>query len=173
MPKATLPQLNAAYLKDFMFKLFRRTPPSNSTAIVWTGINTNGTMGSGGDDLDGLYAPIALSYATVDDESAVLTGARQLVEGTNINFTDTGAGGTLTIDCTATPDDHKVMATAADTTPGYLVSKTSAGDGITFGLVSPGGNEKVSIAAEWKDDGSNTLIPVTANDNVLIDGDPG
>jgi len=45
------------------------------------------------------------------------------------------------------PDDHKVSATVADTTPNYLALKLAAGTGITLVLLNPGANEQVEINA--------------------------
>lgn len=44
----------------------------------------------------GTYAPIGSSYLTVDDETATLTGSRQLIAGTNITL-DISVAGDLTI----------------------------------------------------------------------------
>ena len=167
MPKITLPQLNSAYLKDFIKKVVRIKPPAISTATIFTGTNVDGTIGSGGSDPDGLYAPLTSSYVVIAAD-ATLPNERILTAGAGISVTDAGAGGNVTIASTVA-DANTVMVTAADTTPNYLVAKITAGDGIAKTVLLPGGNESLSLSAEWKDDGSNTLIPVTANDNVYVE----
>ena len=44
-------------------------------------------------------------------------------------------------------DDHKVLVSANDTTPGYLIEKLAAGFNIQLNILNPGGNEQVEIAS--------------------------
>jgi hypothetical protein len=53
----------------------------------------------------------------------------------------------LEISATAVTEDHKVAASATDTTPDYLSPKLAAGAGITLAVLNPGANEQVQITA--------------------------
>lgn len=44
-------------------------------------------------------------------------------------------------------DDHKVLVSATDTTPGYLQEKLAAGFNIQLNLLNAGGNEQLEIAS--------------------------
>lgn len=46
-----------------------------------------------------------------------------------------------------TPDDHKVMVNATDTTPDYLDAKVVAGANITLDVLNPAGNAELEISA--------------------------
>jgi hypothetical protein len=61
------------------------------------------------------------------------------------------------------PDNAQYVVLALDGT--LTVERVlTAGDGIT--ITDGGAETTVTVAAEWKDDGTGTLVPVTANDDV-------
>jgi hypothetical protein len=120
MPKATLPQLNAAYLKDFVNKLLRRTPPSVNTAIAFSAQNSYQETGGPGQDSSDVCAPIDASYVLAGGLDARLSNERVLTGSTSVFVTDGGP------------------------------------------------NAPVTLTAQWSDDGTNTLVPTTGNDNVEV-----
>lgn len=66
------------------------------------------------------------------------------------------------------PGDHKVLASVADTTPGFLAGKLAAGANVVLTILAPGGDEKIEVGVP-----TSGLYPVA--DNVFAvrdDADP-
>lgn len=81
------------------------------------------------------YPPLAASYVTVNPETK-LPNERVLTAGTGINFTDTGAGGTLTITSVAGGDG---IFTAINGSQAYVTSSLAIG-----GTTAP--DHKISVS---------------------------
>lgn len=81
------------------------TKATESANTVWAGPTTGAPAQPAFRALVAADLPASLSlsqtFATIDDESATLANSRRLVAGTNVTFTDGGAGSTLTIAATA------------------------------------------------------------------------
>ena len=92
----------------------------------------------------------------------------KLAAGTGITLTETNPAGDedVTIACTIPDLSAKSFVTVS--AEGALSAERvlTAGNGIS--VTDGGAGTTVTIAAEWKDDGTGTLVPVTANDNVLV-----
>lgn len=78
----------------------------------------------------------------------------------------------------ATPPDELAAVSANDTTPGYLLDKTSAGAGINLNELNDGADEDLEIEVDFGDgasqavEGTNTRVP-TQDENDALQGTDG
>jgi hypothetical protein len=157
-----------------------------------TGSDTNKVMVSATDAVpDYLYTQLAgqggISVTKADigagNEVVNITGGKVMVSasdttpnylldklaaGTGITVTETNDGGDEDVTIASTiPDLHdKTFVTISAEAALDNERVLTAGNGIS--VTDGGAGTTVTIAAEWKDDGTGTLVPVTANDNVEV-----
>jgi hypothetical protein len=109
-------------------------PTYNASAITWLGVVAGVDMQTSVQTL-------------VNTDSYLLTNA-VISAGTGLTQAAVGStyqGTKLSIDTTYT-QLYKVMVDSVDTTPDYLLSKLSAGTGITLTQLAPGGDDTIQIS---------------------------
>ncbi len=101
------------------------------------------------------YGP-STNVATIDvlENDTIIgdTARLNFIDGTNttVNVTDDTLNNKVDVQIDysgASGTDELVKASAADTTPGFLDTKLTAGTNVTFNTLNPGANESVEISA--------------------------
>ena len=114
------------------------------------------------------------AIGTVEIDKAIIAAKGDLIVGTSddtpaiLSIGTEGhilkvASGTPAWSAAAGDTDEKASVSADDTTPGYLDGKLLAGNGVSFTVGSPAGNETLTIAAT----GGGTGWVVTADDTAM------
>lgn len=134
--------------------------------------------------LQGLIASGASNFIIGADESGTVTISRSTGVGTYVGFARWSSGNNKSefsnngTDWTAHDDvvaSSLFKVSANDTTPSYLDTKTTAGDGISKQITSPGGDERLELSVDASDlvDGTAGLEASSNNFQVKTDSDSG
>jgi len=100
-------------------------------------------------------------------ENTIAVGSTRTLDfqdgnNTTVNVTDDLINNKIDVQIDYTGSDELVKASAADTMPGFLDTKLTAGTNVTFNTLNPGANESVEISATDTD----TTYDLTSAQNV-------